>query len=105
MTFMDEGRYGNPFEALEHVGGEMVLGGASAEDLIIAAQELSQPVNSDRDTGNLRAFAEEFIANPKFIRREIPPELIDIDHRVADRIAIERAIGTTSITQAQEGES
>lgn len=101
--FLNEERYSNPFQALENIGEQLAIDGASVEDLVTAAEQMSYPADSNRDRRNLHAFAGEFVDNPGYIRRM--DRLIDVDNRAADRVTIQQAIGTAAITQAEQGES
>ncbi len=105
MSFLDEGQFANPFAALERLGGCLAQSGASVEDMVAAAEQCSHPVDSQRDTRNLQALAQEIHDKPDLIRQgESPGRLWDIDDRVADRIMIAETVGKLSITQAEQGE-
>lgn len=110
MSFIDEGHFSNAFEAIESIGGDLALSGASVEDIVIAAKHVSYgTVHGSRDTANLTAFAKEFVDNPRFVRRSEHHALADIDSRVADRQMIERALSigkiVTTESQHEQGES
>jgi hypothetical protein len=98
--FLDEGQFRNPFEALEAIGGPLAQDGASAEDLISAAESVSYAAESTKDIRNLKAFADQFVENPHYIRK---PDLADIDNRVADRMTIKSALGATAAANLFDG--